>query len=121
MLDVTLPRRWTIAVAALCLVGVGVGSHRLGVLSTERGNWHTVTVDLAGVAADEDGSYRHLSVTDAGGTLHDRGWLVCPEPAHPGFMSRNHERVRFRFAEVSVDAGVVGSRPVVLVACGRPV
>ena len=136
MPDVTPPRRLTIALAALCLLAVAVGGYRLGVRSTERANWHTVTVDLAGVAADEDGPYRLLSVTDdgwtyaiedsvpwtdAGGTLHDRGWPACLEPAHPGFMSRNHERVRFRFAEVSVDAGGVGSRPVMMVDCRRPV
>lgn len=51
--------------------------------------------------------------------VHENGWPACLEPRHPGFMRRSHEQVRFGFAEVSVDAGGFGWRPVVMVDC-RP-
>lgn len=126
-------RRW--AVFAACLLALaGLGAYRLGKHDSERASWHTVTVDLANVGADPRGPHRLLSVqvdgwtygiedsvkwTDRQGSMHEGGWPACLEPRHPGFSNRNHEKVRFGFAEVSVDAGGFGWRPVVMVDC-RP-
>jgi hypothetical protein len=125
--------RRSAAFAAGLLVLVGAGSYWLGVHHTEQANWHTVTVDLAGVAADETDPHRLLSISDGGWTyaiedsvewvdkrdvVHDSGWPECLEPRHPGFMARNHEKVRFSFAEVTAETGIIGWRPVVMVDCG---
>ena len=130
-----LTRRWAAFLAVCCLALVGVGGYLLGVHNTKQANWHTVTVDLASVAADESGPHRLLSITadgwtyaiedtvtwtDSDGNLHDGGWPACLEPAHPGFMTRNHKHVRIRFAEVTSEADGFGWRPVVLVDCMAP-
>ena len=129
-----LTRRVGIALAVCALALVGVGAYFLGVHNTQQANWHTVTIDLASVAADEDGPHRLVSISDDGWTyaiedsvmwtderdvLHDSGWPECLEPRHPGFMDRNHEMVRFSCAEVTADTGHVGWRPVVMVDCGQ--
>lgn len=130
----TVVRRAPALLVALALLLGVAGAYLLGVRNAERATWHTVTVDLATVAADEDGPHRLLSITsdgwtyaiedsvhwvDVDGTMHEDGWPECLEPRQPGLMDRNHEDVRFRFAEVSVNADDFGWRPVVMVDC-RP-
>ena len=130
----TVTRRAGITLAACSLAAVGVGAYLLGVHNTKQANWHTVTVDLANVVVpDETGTHRLLSIRVDGWTyaikdsvkwaddqdvIHDSGWPGCLEPRHPGFTDRNHEKVRFSFAEVSADTGIIGWRPVVMVECG---
>jgi hypothetical protein len=113
-------------------VAVGLCGYWLGIHTTEQANWHTVTVDLSAVGADEVGSHRLLSVQDDGwtyaiedsvswvdedGVSHDSGWPECLEPARPGYSARSPEKVSFRFAEVSVDTDTIAWRPVVMVDC----
>jgi hypothetical protein len=123
-------RRGVLGACLLTLVAVGV--YWLGVHNTKQATWHSVTIDLANVAADESGPHRLLAIRVDGWTyaiedsvkwvdrrngVHDSGWPQCLEPRHPGFMARNHEKVRFSFAEVSADTGIIGWRPVVMVDC----
>jgi hypothetical protein len=130
----TVPLRVWAILGSLALVFVSAGAYLLGVHNSEQANWHTVSVDLARVAADEEGPHRLLSIKvdgwtyaiedgvhwiDAHGTEYGDGWPECLEPRHPGFMDKNHETVRFRFAEVTVEADDSGWRPVLMVDC-RP-
>jgi hypothetical protein len=127
----SLGRRQIVVLIALALL-LAAGGYYLGVRGAERANWHTATVSLSGVVADETGPHRLVSFrvdgwtyavedsvrwVDPQGTTHESGWPQCLEPAHPGFSSRNDEEVTFRFAELTADTGYLGWRPVLMVEC----
>ncbi len=63
-----LTRRVGITLAVCALALVGVGAYVLGVHNTKQADWQTVTIDLASVAADEEGPHRLVSISDDGWT-----------------------------------------------------
>lgn len=116
------------------MLALVTGAFLVGRASAQHATWHTVTLDLAGVAADEQTGSRIVSLTDGNwtysvedtvawiddiGAYHDSGWPSCLEPRHPGSSDRSHEKVTIRFASVVADTEYVKWSPVVLVDCKR--